>query len=63
MKENPMQLTLTPQEQAVLLEAVTSAISEVGTEVAHTDNQTMRQGLQQNKKVLLAILDRLKGTA
>ena len=63
MKEEVMQLTLTPQEQAVLLEAVTSAISEVGTEVGHTDNQAMRQGLQQNKKVLLAILDRLKGTA
>ena len=57
-----MQLTLTPQEQEVLSEAVKSAISDVGTEVGHTDNQAMRQGLQQNKKVLLAILDRLKGT-
>ena len=63
MKEDVMQLTLTPQEQEILLEAVTSAISDVGTEVGHTDNQAMRQGLQKNKKVLLAILDRLKGTA
>ena len=58
-----MQLTLTPQEQEVLLEAVKSAISDVGTEIGHTDNQAMRQGLQKRKKVLMAILDRLNVTA
>jgi hypothetical protein len=62
MKEDSMQLTLTVEEQEVLSGAIKSAISDVGTEVGHTDNQAMRQGLQQNKKVLLAILDRLKGT-
>lgn len=60
MKEDTMQLTLTPQEQEVLSGAVKSAISDFGTEVSHTDNQAMRQGLQKRKKVLLAILDRLK---
>jgi hypothetical protein len=59
MKEDPMQLILTPEEQEVLSGAVKSAISDVGTEVGHTDNQAMRQGLQRRKKVLLAILDRL----
>jgi hypothetical protein len=63
MKEDPMQLILTPEEQEVLSGAVKSAISDVGTEVGHTDNQAMRQGLQQRKKVLLAILDRLNVTA
>ena len=63
MKEDTMQLTLTLQEQEVLLGAVTSAISDIGTEVGHTDNQAMRQGLQQRKKVLLAILERLNVTA
>lgn len=58
-----MQLTLTLEEQEVLSGAVKSAISDVGTEVGHTDNQAMRQGLQKRKKVLLAILDRLKVTA
>ncbi len=58
-----MQLTLTLEEQEVLAEAVKSAISDVGTEVGHTDNQAMRQGLQKRKKVLLAILDRLNVTA
>ena len=57
-----MQLTLTPQEQEVLSGAVKSAISDLGTEVGHTDNQTMRQGLQERKRVLLAILDRLRVT-
>ncbi|MDH5193198.1 MAG: hypothetical protein OEW32_05880 [Nitrospira sp.] len=57
-----MQLTLTPEEQEVLSGAVKSAISDVGTEVGHTDNQAMRQGLQKRKKVLLAILDRLNVT-
>ena len=63
MKEGAMQLTLTSQEQEVLLGAVKSAVSDIGTEVGHTDNQAMRQDLQKSKKVLLAILDRLKGTA
>ena len=57
-----MQLTLTPEEQEVLAGAVKSAISDVGTEVGHTDNQAMRLGLQKRKKVLMAILDRLRVT-
>lgn len=63
MKEDTMQLTLTLQEQEVLLGAVTSAISDIGTEIGHTDNQAMRQDLQKRKKVLLAILDQLRVTA
>jgi hypothetical protein len=58
-----MQLTLTPQEQEVLSGAVKSAISDLGTEVGHTDNQAMRQDLQKKKGVLSAILDRLRMTA
>jgi len=63
MKEDTMQLTLTLQEQEVLWGAVTSAISDIGTEIGHTDNQAMRQDLQKRKKVLLAILDQLRVTA
>jgi hypothetical protein len=59
MKEDKMQLTLAPQEQEVLLWAVKSAISDLGTEIGHTDNQAMRQDLQQRKQVLSAILNRL----
>lgn len=57
-----MQLTLTPQEHEVLLGAIKSVISDIGTEVGHTDNQAMRQDLHESKKVLLAILKRLEVT-
>jgi hypothetical protein len=63
MKEDKMQLTLAPQEQEVLLWAVKSAISDLGTEIGHTDNQAMRQDLQQRKQVLSAILNRLSVSA
>lgn len=62
MKEDHMQLTLAPQEQEVLSRVVESAISDLGTEIRHTDNQAMRHDLQERKGVLLAILDRLRGT-
>ena len=55
-----MQLTLTSQEHEVLSGAVESAISDIGTEIGHTDNQAMRQDLQRAKEILLAILNRLR---
>jgi hypothetical protein len=58
-----MQLTLQPQEQEALSRAVESAISELGTEIGHTDNQAMRQDLQERKGILLAILNRLRVSA
>jgi hypothetical protein len=63
MREDPMQLTLDSKEQEVLSWAVKSAISDLGTEIGHTDNQAMRHGLQERKGVLLAMLDRLRVTA
>ncbi len=62
-KEDHIQLTLAPQEQEVLSRGVESAISDLRTEIGHTDNQAMRQDLQERKGVLLAILDRLRVTA
>jgi hypothetical protein len=59
-KEDHMQLTLAPQEQEELSRVVESAISDLGTEIRHTDNQAMRHDLQERKGVLLAILDRLR---
>lgn len=63
MKEDKMQLTLAPREQEVLAWAVTSVISDLGTEIGHTDNRAMRQDLQERKEVLLSILDRLRVSA
>jgi len=58
-----MQMTLAPQEQEVLSWAVKSVISDLGTEIGHTDNQVMRQDLRERKGVLFAILDRLSVVA
>jgi hypothetical protein len=59
MKKDIMQLTLGPHEQDVLSAAVQSAISDLGTEIGHTDKQVLREDLRNRKAVLLAILDRL----
>jgi hypothetical protein len=48
-----MQLTLIPHEQKVLFWTVESLISDLGTEIGHTDNRAMRQDLQERKGVLL----------
>jgi hypothetical protein len=57
-----MQLMLAAQDQEVLSWAVKSVVSDLGTEIGHTDNQAMREDLQERKGVLLAILDRLRVT-
>lgn len=55
-----MRLMLVPQEQEVLLWAVKGTISDLGTEIGHTDNQAMREDLQKRKKILSVIHARLE---
>jgi len=54
-----MDLMLTIQEQDVLGRAIESAISDLRTEIGHTDNEIMRQDLQMRKGVLVTIRDRI----
>ena len=54
-----MDLKLVPQEQEVLLWAVNGTISDLGTEIGHTDNQAMREDLQKRKEILSVIHARL----
>jgi len=54
-----MQLLLTPEEHEVLLWAVKTVMSDLQTEIGHTDTQAMREGLQQRKKILSVIHARL----
>jgi hypothetical protein len=54
-----MDLMLRPQEQEILLWAVKGAISDLRTEIGHTDNQTMRDDLQKRKQILSEIHARL----
>lgn len=54
-----MHLSLIPQEHEVLLGVVKAAISDLQTEIGHTDKQAMRDDLQRRKEILSVIHARL----
>jgi hypothetical protein len=54
-----MQLDLGNKEQEILAWAVKSAISDLGHEIADTENQDMREDLKDRKAILMSILHRL----
>lgn len=53
-------LSLEPNEQDVLIWAIESAVSDLGWEIADTENQELREDLKERKTVLRNILQRLK---
>ncbi len=55
------QLDLNDQEQRALTEALQSFLSELRTEVSHTDRQAYRQQLKDQEQVIKAIVTRLGG--
>ncbi|MGE0644345.1 MAG: hypothetical protein AB7P24_11790 [Nitrospira sp.] len=54
-----MQLSLIPEEHEALLWAVKTAMSDLQTEIGHTDKQAMREDLRKRKEILSAIHVRL----
>jgi hypothetical protein len=56
-----MELILDTKEQEILTSALTSAISDLGPEIAHTEKYELRQELKERKNVLREILGRLSG--
>lgn len=54
-----MQMTLEPKEQDVLAWALRSTVSDLGAEIADTENQELRNDLKDRKAILMAILERL----
>lgn len=54
-----MQLTLDPKEQDILAWALKAAVSDLGAEIADTENQEIREDLKGRKAVLISILNRL----
>lgn len=54
-----MNLMLISEEQEVLLWAINGTISDLRTEIGHTDNQAMREDLQKRKEILTMIHARL----
>lgn len=55
-----MQVSLEPKEQEILIWAIQSAVSDLGGEIADTENQEFREDLKERKAVLMNILQRLR---
>lgn len=55
------QLELNDQEHQALTEALRSFLSELRTEVSHTDRQAYRKQLKDQEEVIKAIVARLGG--
>lgn len=54
-----MQLTLTPDEARELRDVLTSTLSDLRTEIGHTDSQDFRDRLHERERLLRRVLDAL----
>jgi hypothetical protein len=54
-----MQLSLESKEREILAWALQNAVSDLGAEIADTENQEYREDLKERKAVLRDILKRL----
>jgi len=54
-----LNISLEPREQEILAWALKSAVSDLGGEIADTENMEFRQDLKQRKAILLGIIGRL----
>lgn len=58
-----LQLELNDREQELLADALRSFLSDLKTEVSHTDRQVYRQQLKDQEQTLKVILRRLEPVA
>ena len=56
-----MQLTLSPDEARELRELLDSALSELRSEIHHTDTPGFKERLQQREQLLMRLRGRLDG--
>lgn len=54
-----LQISLEPKEQEILAWALKSAVSDLGAEIADTENMEFRQDLKERKAVLQQIVGQL----
>ena len=54
------QLDLTPREVDVLRKVLEGYLSELRTEIAHTDSMTYREGLIERQEVLKRVTEQLE---
>ncbi|WP_447983671.1 hypothetical protein [Nitrospira sp. Nam74] len=55
-----MQLALEINEQEILAWALQSTVSDLGAEIADTENQEFREDLKERKAILVGILSGLR---
>jgi hypothetical protein len=53
-------VTLTSEQHDVLLDLLECAVSELHTEIVHTDNRCMKDALKDRKHILQQLLDVLR---
>lgn len=58
-----MELTLSAEEQELLLNILEQHHRELLKEIAHTDHHEFKQGLRRNEKLLDSLVSRLRGAA
>ncbi len=58
-----MDLTLTAEEQQLLLHILEQRHREMLTEISHTHHQEFKATVRRNEKVLESLLNRLRGAA
>jgi len=56
-------LTLDQEERETLKDILECSLSELHTEIVHTDNRCFKQALKDRKEVLLRMLNGLQSTA
>ena len=53
-------LDINPEEQQILVEVLNSSVSELGMEIADTEQKDFREDLKKRKAVLIKILQTLQ---
>lgn len=56
-----LNISLEPKEQEILAWALKNAVSDLGAEIAGTENLDFRQDLKERKAVLQSIIGQLEG--
>lgn len=53
-------VTLTSEQHAVLLDLLECALSELHTEIVHTDNRCLKDALKDRKHILMEMMEALR---
>jgi hypothetical protein len=57
-----MQVNLEPNEVAVVIDAMKSFLADLRSEINHTENYDLRQGLKSKQAILTGVVTKLGGS-